>query len=403
MKLKKFITLVITAALALSAIPAYAEDTEPVKYENELYYIGEDIPADSYIVISKDVTKPAYAGIYTNNLEKGAKFVKKMKPLYGDSTDYIYPHYFETNSFYNTADTKVPDNQGNCTFSEYFEYSTYVDLSHYKHNNARKDFLYLENCYAVSVKDLDKIDVDFNRDGFMPVSGFLNKSQPYQISVDSSQRIGFFACYKYDKVSKQLNPLNSVVVVNKQYPTGKKEYIYGTGTVSVHEKADVILKIGVSINDIGGNTIYPYEGITFPDNYTEKYNFNDVNTVLKDVTIQEFKALREEEIAIRNSAEAFTKSTEQMAIDRRRIFRNLKNFAKTDADYEYIKYVREAYAMYAQSPDIDKILSQYLYNATSFEDLSKLLRIIAYNDYRSEYYQYTLESYYRTYRTTENF
>ena len=39
MKLKKFITLVITAALALSAIPAYAEDTEPVKYENELYYI----------------------------------------------------------------------------------------------------------------------------------------------------------------------------------------------------------------------------------------------------------------------------------------------------------------------------------------------------------------------------
>lgn len=92
-----------------------------------------------------------------------------------------------------------------------------------------------------------------------------------------------------------------------------------------------------------------------------------------------------------------------MAIDRRRIFRNLKNFAKTDADYEYIKYVREAYAMYAQSPDIDKILSQYLYNATSFEDLSKLLRIIAYNDYRSEYYQYTLESYYRTYRTTENF
>ena len=52
MKLKKFITLVITAALALSAIPAYAEDTEPVKYENELYYIGEDIPADSYIVIS---------------------------------------------------------------------------------------------------------------------------------------------------------------------------------------------------------------------------------------------------------------------------------------------------------------------------------------------------------------
>lgn len=403
MKLKKIITLVITAALALSSLPVYAEDTEPVKYENELYYIGADIPADSYIIISKDVTKPAYAGIYSNNLETGAKFVKKMKPFYGESSDYMYPHFFENNAFFNLEDNSVPDNQGNCTYSEYFEYSTYIDLSCYNHNEARKDFLYLENCYAVSVSDIDKINFDFNRDGFMPASGYMNKSQSYQISAGGDEKLGYFACYKYTKGDKKLIPLNSLIIANKQYGTSSKDYLVGTGTVTIPENADVILKIGININDMNGNPIYPYEGITFPDNYTEKYNFSDVNSTLKTFAVQEFEALSKEESATKNLKAPLVKSKEQFAIGKRKIFRSFETFAKTDADKEYLKYVREAYAMYIQSDDTDNAVTKYLNNASSFEDLSKLLRIIAYNYYKYDYYLYAADNSDRTFKSTENY
>lgn len=406
MNIKKIITLIVLTAVTFTSLPLYAagqESQEAVKYDKELYYIGADIPVDAYVVISKDVTKPAFAGIYTNNLGKGAQFVKKQKVLIGSSEDYIYPHYFENNDFYNTENFSVSDNQGECCFSQYFEYSAYVDLSAYKHLGARKDFLYLENCYAVSVKELNKIDIDFNRDGFMPLSNFVNKEQTYRLTIDENERIGFFACYKYEKFSKKLLLLDSLVIMNRLYNSGKSDYIYGSRLLTIPEDTDVILKIGLNVEDTSGNVLYPYQGITYPESFTEKYNFSDVSNPLKTAAIQEFKGLREEEIALRNMPAAFTKSTTETAIDRRRIFKNLEGFAKTSADYEYVKYVREAYAMYAQSPYADILLGKYLYNASSFEDLSVLLRSMAYNDYRSKYYQYTLNSELSTSETTEEY
>ena len=203
--IKKF--FLFTIVLIFSTIPAYGDtliDKEVVKYDKELYYIGADIPADSYILLSKDVTKPAYFGVYTNDLGQGAKFDKRRKVLIGKEEDYIYPHYFEDNPFYSYIDFNVPDNQGNLKISRYFEYSAFVDLSDYRIEEARNDFLYLENCYAVSVKDIDKINIEFNRDGFMPVKNNLVKGQTYQISVANDERMGLYSFYKYDKFAKKL-------------------------------------------------------------------------------------------------------------------------------------------------------------------------------------------------------
>lgn len=400
--IKKF--FLFTIVLIFSTIPAYGDtliDKEVVKYDKELYYIGADIPADSYILLSKDVTKPAYFGVYTNDLGQGAKFDKRRKVLIGKEEDYIYPHYFEDNPFYSYIDFNVPDNQGNLKISRYFEYSAFVDLSDYRIEEARNDFLYLENCYAVSVKDIDKINIEFNRDGFMPVKNNLVKGQTYQISVANDERMGLYSFYKYDKFAKKLIYINnySNVIFNKAYNSGKGNFIYGTDVVTVPEDADIILKVGVNVCELNGKELYHSTGITFPEEFIEKYNFNDVSEALKNATIQEFKGLREEEIVLRNKPAAFTKTTIEAELDRKRIFKNLAAFAKTDADYEYIKYVREAYVMYAQAPYVDLLVGKYLYNATSFKDLSILLRKMAYNDYRTAYYIYSVYNLYVNYFT----
>lgn len=409
MKLKKIITLILSAVLSFSALPVLAEEnTEPVKYEKNLYYIGEGIPAESYILITKDVTKPSYVGVYTNQKGVNAKFETSKTLIYGTSEDYIYPHYFENNKFYSADDISVPNNQGNCLLSSYFEYSSYIDLYQYKYNNTRKDFLYLENCYAIPTNDINKTNLDFNKDGFMPSEGFITNEETYQIEVNENERVGYFACYEYDKFRKQLRPLTRRVIINKQYFSGKTEYIIDNTLVTIPKETDVILKIGININDIGGNPIYTHKGITYPDNFTEKYNFNDVNPTLKDIAVKSFKALREKEIAIKKSDDAFIKSSTQLSVDRRNIFKSFNGFAKTPADYEYIKYIREIYTMYSQSNYIDNMINKYLYNATCFEDLSKILRLVAYNDYRSDFYEYTtynlrictLERFYGIYEAT---
>ena len=391
--LKRIILAALISVMALSAMPVYAgttADSEVTKYENELYYIGANIPADSYILISKDITKPAYFGVYTNDLGNGAKFDKKRKILIGNESDYIYPHYFEDNPFYSYSDQNVPDNQGNKIASSYFEYSYLVNLSDYKFSDARKDFLYLENCYAIPVKDIDKGNIDINRDGFIPVKGNLVKGKDYKITVANDERVGMYSFYKYDKFTKKPTFVGnySGTLYNKLYNTGTANLKYGSDTITVPEDADLMLKVGINICDMAGNEIYTSKGIAFPENFEEKYDFKDVSIPLKTVVKQEFMGLRAEEIALRNKPYFFTKTTLESALDRKRIFKNLSGFAKTDADYEYIKYIREAYVMYAQAPYIDILVGKYLYNATSFEDLSKLVRKIAYNDYRSSYYTY---------------
>ena len=399
---KRFFVFLFAVILTFSVIPAYGNtltDKEVIKYDKELYYVGADIPADSYILISKDVTKPAYFGVYTNDLGQGAKFDKKRKVLVGKEEDYIYPHYFEDNEFYSYTDFNVPDNQGNLKISRYFEYSAFVDLSGYRIEDARNDFLYLENCYAVSIKDIEKINIEFNRDGFMPVKNNLVKGQTYKMSVANDERMGLYCFYKYDKFLRKLIFINnySNVIFNKAYNSGKGNFLYDTDVVTVPEDADIMLKIGINVSELNGKEIYPLKGITFPENFNEKYDFNNVSEVLKNVTIQEFKGIREEEIALRNKPSSFTKTTIEAKLDRKRIFKNLEAFAKTDADYEYIKYVREAYVMYAQAPYIDLLVGKYLYNATSFEDLSILLRKMAYNDYRTAYYTYSVYNLYKNY------
>lgn len=395
MMFKKILLTMLAAVLTLSAIPVYgneAAENEYITYDKELYYIGSDIPADSYILVSKDVTKPAYYGVYTNYLMQGAEFVKKSKLLSGTEEDYIYPHYFENNSFYSYSDPNVPDNQGNLKIAQYFEYSTFVDLSDYKLPERRNDFLYLENCYAVSVKDIDKVDLEFQRDGFFPVKNNLTSEKSYKITVSDEERMGFMCFYRYDKFTKKLVLLsNSNTIYNSIYSNGTNSLLYGSSTITVPKKADVILKVGVNVCELNGDVIYPAQGITFPDDFTEKYNFNDVSTTLKTAAIQEFKGLRQEEIATRNPY-IFTKTTTEAQLDRRRIFKSLAEFAKTEADYEYIKYVREAYVMYSQAPYVDLLIGKYLYNATCYEDLSILLRRLAYNDYRSAYYVYSIYS-----------
>lgn len=391
--LKRIISLALISVITLSAMPVYADasaDSEVTKYENELYYIGADIPADSYILISKDITKPAYFGVYTNDLGKGAKLDKKRKILIGNESDYFYPHYFEDNQFYSYSDYNVPDNQGNLITSNYFEYNCLVNLSEYKHPSGRKDFLCLENCYAISAKDIDKANLDVNRDGFIPVKNNLVNGKTYKITVANDERVGMYSFYKYDKFSKKLNIVGNYngTLYNRLYGTDSSNVKYDSDTITVPKDADVMLKVGINICELNGNKIYTSKGIAFPETFDEKYNFNDVSLPLKMATNQEFAGIREEEIALRNKPYFFIKTTIESALDRRRIFKNLSSFAKTDADYEYIKYVREAYVMYSQAPYIDLLVSKYLYNATSFEDLSILLRKIAYNDYRSSYYTY---------------
>lgn len=383
MKLKKLVTFVITAALTLTALPVYAEEsTEPVKYEKELYYIDVDIPAQPYMLITKDITKPSYVGIYKNQKEAYVEFKKNKQLLFGTSEDYVYPHYFENNKFYNGDDSSVPTNQGTCIYSSYFENSQYLNLRGYDDDDARIDFLYLENCYAVPAQDLDKVGVDFNKDGYAPISGYLTKGGTYQLEVNENEKNGFLAFYKYDKVRHTILFIKSYVLLNKQYPVYDSDLLYGKQTVTVPEDADLVLKVGMNINDAGGNPLYTQEGIAFPDNFTEKYDFKDVNTTLKTITVENFKALKEKEIAIKKSDAAFVKTPTELAIDRRNVFKSFDKLAKTEADYEYIKYVREIYVMYSQSSYIDRMVSKYLNNAASFEDLSKLLRLVAYDIYR---------------------
>lgn len=79
MKLNKLIVAVFAFILVFPTFTTYADEqlTNFVKYENDLYYIGYDIPADSYILIQKDKSKPSFVGVYTNNSGPKASFKKK--------------------------------------------------------------------------------------------------------------------------------------------------------------------------------------------------------------------------------------------------------------------------------------------------------------------------------------
>ena len=395
--LKRIITAILITVLSLSTVSAYGETASTItKYENELYYIGDNIPSDYYILVSKDPTKPAYFGIYSNGLGKGAKFEKRSKLIIGNEADYVYPHYFEKSSFYSYTDDNIPSNQGNLLKSSYFEYSYLLNLKTYQ-KLTNYNFLYLENCYAISLKDIDKADIDICRDGFIPIKGNLLNGKDYKLTIGNEEKFGMYAFYKYSKASNKpiLITGGSHFVYNSAYYSGISASIRDSIEVNIPKDADLMLKLGVNICDMTGKEIYTSKGITLAENFEEKFNFNDVSPTLKTVAKQEFEGLKKEMQASKNKPSNIVKTFVEASLDRKQIFKNLEKFAKNDADLEYVKYVREAYIMYFQETYSDYMISKYLYNASSYKDLSLLLRKIAYDNYRSNYYIFVYDYLYK--------
>lgn len=162
MKIKSLLSLFMAFVMLIAVVPTYA-DTTVTKYENQVYKIGYDLPANAYIFIQKDKSKPAFVGVYDNQKGEKAEFVKNRKLSYGTESDYFYPHYFENNEYYSYLDDSLPTNQGSCKTSRYFEYSTYFNFTNYdrqKNKNANYDFVYMENCYAIALSDISNVDID---------------------------------------------------------------------------------------------------------------------------------------------------------------------------------------------------------------------------------------------------
>lgn len=375
MKLKKFITLVITATLTLTSLPVYAEDTEPVKYENDVYRIGDDIPEDTYILISEDNTKPSYYGIFYNAKGKNGQF--NIADIVKNPQEYYLP-----NLFYNYDTNLLSGNYGqqNSLISHsYFDNNTVLNLNRDDNSNSRNDFLYLENCYAVSLQDIDKANLDICNYGYAPVKGNLG-SKEYKITL-SKDKGGTLIFYKYNKNSKELETISSYTLTTQKIEYPIKDLYQDSTFVTVPKNADLVFKSGVNICDMSGNIIYADKDISHSDNFTEKYNFADVSTALKTRVMQYFQALSKEQKVIRNAKVpgSYIKSGAQSGSDVKAVYKALTDLPKNDAEKEYIRYVREMYVLYSQNNYIDSVLSKYLYNATSFKDIDYAAREVVHN------------------------
>lgn len=365
MKLKKFITLVITAALALSSLPVYAEDTEPVKYENELYHIGYDIPADSYFLIPKDPTKPSYVGIYSNNGNPASALNKYYILKEGTENDYIYPRYFENLEGFREKALKAYENVGKCLYAQYFEHVNCIDISKDKNNsNPSYNFLCLENCYAVSLKYADKLEWDPNNDGFMPVSTFFKKNESYSIQPPDTKRVGKFKTYSYNESTGNIERIHSAYAYNPlylQYTNYRENENPPTSSIiTITKSTDIIYKSDAYVCDLNKNVIYKDQDLTYSDNLVEKYNFNDITPAYKNSVMQQ----------VLNS------DTYYSSVD---LFKNITSSAKTDVDKEYARYMREI-AIIGNYNIYGKMLKERsLKSASSFKDLDYLLRQLAYN------------------------
>ncbi len=362
MKLNKLIVAVFALILIFPTFTTYADEqsTNFVKYENNLYYIGYDIPADSYILIQKDKSKPSFVGVYTNNSGPKASFKKKNKLSYGTEDDYIYPHFFERYKEFVTPDNTVTDNEGILLDSLYFVNNTCIDISYYgkyPYSYSRNDFLCLENCYAVSLNDIDKLNLNPEDNGFFPLLSNIKEMGKYNISPSGNATSGSLLCYHYDTTTKELTSLAS----NHNSSSNRKTKTE-TVSITIPEKTNIILKSCVNIYDRDNNLLYETKGdkISYSYDFKEKYNFSDVSPMLKV------------NIKVRFEDNYLDK-------ENRDLFQSKPTLIKTEADKEYLKYTREILGIYnkrhfSHSGYTQGLMNKYFYNASSFKDLDFLLK-----------------------------
>ncbi|MEI3163293.1 MAG: hypothetical protein V8S74_07845 [Lachnospirales bacterium] len=390
MKIKSLLSLFMAFIMLIAVVPAYA-DTTVTKYENQVYKIGYDLPANAYIFVQKDRSKPAFVGVYDNQKGEKAEFVKNRKFIYGTEADYFYPRYFENNGYYSYLDDSLPPNQCSCSVGRYFEYSTYLNFTNYdrkRNKNVKYDFLYMENCYAIAMSDIYNINIDVTDEGYMPSDKVVTSGKTYKVSVNNDENMGYFACYKVIKYSNELKPLTKNFIINKSYQSTIKEGIYDNIMVTIPKDTDIIFKSGVNITDVYNPTYtVTSKGVTLSNNFVEPYNFADVSNSLKNYIKTEINALSYESSGpcSRRSVVGYN-TDDKSAEDRRRVFKTLETIPKNDAEALYVRYVREIYVMYDYSPYIDIMIGKYLYNGSSFKDLDNLLRIIAHNEFRGYIY-----------------
>lgn len=386
MKIKSLLSFFMAFVMLIAVVPTYA-DTTVTKYENQVYKIGYDLPANAYIFIQKDKSKPAFVGVYDNQKGEKAEFVKNRKLSYGIESDYIYPHYFENNEYYSFLDDSLPKNQGSCTISRYFEYNTYLNFTNYdkkKNKNSNYDFVYMENCYAIAIRDISNIDIDVTGDGYIPSDKLVTAGKSYKVSVANDEPVGYFAYYKFTKYSNELKPLAKYTIHNKFYENARKDVTFDNIIVTIPKDTEIIFKSGVNITDISNNYTVTNKGLPFSDNFVEPYNFADVSESLKNYVKTEINALRKRDIAMSNNRRITGfKSIEEESVDRRRVFKVLETIPKNDAELLYVHYVKEIYVIYNHSFYNDIMVGKYLYNCSSFKDLNYLLRTMFYNKYRN--------------------
>lgn len=386
MKIKSLLSLFMAFVMLIAVVPAYA-DTTVTKYENQVYKIGYDLPANAYIFVQKDRSKPAFVGVYDNQKGEKAEFVKNRKLSYGTESDYFYPHYFENNEYYSYLDDSLPTNQGSCKTSRYFEYSTYFNFTNYdrqKNKNANYDFVYMENCYAIALSDISNVDIDVAGDGYMPSDKLVSVGKTYQVSVANDESVGYFVCYKVIKYSNELKPLAKYNIYNKFYENERRDLTFDNIIIKIPKDTEIIFKSGVNITDMSNDYTITNKGLPLSDNFVEPYNFADVSDSLKIYAKSAFNALREQGIAMNYKRRTTgIKSLEAVELDKRRVLKSLETMPKNAAEQMYVRYVKEIYVMYAQSSYNDIIVGKYLYNGSSFKDLNYLLRTMFYNEYRN--------------------
>lgn len=366
MKMKRIFALALSVVVSLTTVSVQAAVTnaseEPVKYENELYHIGYDIPADSYLLIPKDNTKPAFVGVYSNAGNPKGELRRYYEISVGAEIDYIYPHYFDQSEKFSEKAEKAIENEGKCLYSQYFEFTGLIDLSSERNKtNPSYNFLCLENCYAVSVKYADKLEWDPDNSGFMPMSTFYKKGDSYSIKPSENKPRAEFACYKYDKITGNIEPLTSCYVDNPlyiQYTDPNRERTAANSLISIPNDTDIVFKKDAEIFDIKGNIVHTDKNYLIPDNYTEKFNFNDITKTYKMSVIQQLLNVKA-----------------NLGVN---LIKDLTSSAKTDADKEYCRYAREIGVISGGSIYEKIFIERYLTQAVSFKDLEQLLRYIVY-------------------------
>lgn len=194
------------------------------------------------------------------------------------------------------------------------------------------------------------------------MSTFYKKGESYSIKVAEDKPKASFACYKYDKITRDIKPLTGCVAYNPlylQYTNYDKDEIPPTsGLITIPKETYILYKNSADIYEINGKLMYTAQDLVISDNYTEKYNFNDITPTYKISIIQQVLSLNSSSYA--------------------NFFKALSSSAKTEVDKEYCKYAREIGVITNDSIYNNMFMDKYFSAATSFKDLEQLLRYILY-------------------------